>query len=109
MMNLSLPQLDPTWTVGLLTLDGEDVLSADGRAHALNALTPVGWTASPAASATNGPSASAAASTTTPAINAGLPSVLNPMNLLPAHIGARVAVGVVAIILVAIVAWRLTT
>ena len=115
---MNLPQLDPTWTVGLLTMDPGDVLSPDGRAHPLDAHTPITWAPAPAASLTSDPSASGASSTPVPrtllnplglAPGSGILSPASLLPSLPAHLGARVAVGVVAIILVAIVAWRLTT
>ncbi len=106
---MNFPQLDPTWTTGLLTMDPGDVLSPDGRAHPLGALTPVGWSTTSPSSPTDAPSSTAGPSTPVSDASLHLPSVLNPMSLLPAHLGARLAVGVIAIIILAIAAWRLTT
>jgi hypothetical protein len=102
-----MPQLDPTWEVGLLSSDFGNVYTPDGREHPVLGITPVGQTvATPSISATTAPAQTA---------NVGLGpfSSINPFSgigslLTDHHIGARVIVGIVGIGLVFIVALRLT-
>lgn len=93
---------DPTSTVALQSLDFGNVYSADGREHQVTALTPV--------VAVDVPGVLAGSSTSsTPTIPAGF-SAGDLWDTLTGkyHIGARLVIGVVAIGLILIVAFRLT-
>lgn len=101
----TLNRLGPVSDTALHSLDFGEVLSPDGRAHPLDALTPITVYTAPAAGPTapvSGTTGPGNASGTTLA-GFGLPSLPS----FPSHFGARFVVGVVGVGLVLIVAWRL--
>ncbi len=104
-------QYDETFFVALHSLDLGDIHSPDGRAHPLTAMTPVSVVehASDAGAGTVeiAPTVLPAGTATGPSFMPSLPS-LNPKDWIPQHFGARLAVGVVAVGLLLIVAWRLS-
>lgn len=120
--------IDPTQWVGLASADFGDVFSADGRAHPVTALTPLSLIskgfddgAQPAQTDPSQGTDPMTGASTAAGIGAALPPVsgvagsidLNPLHHLgpfsvPAHFGARFVIGVIAVGLVLIVAFRLT-
>ena len=81
-------QLDPTQYYALQTLDMGNVLSPDGRAHPFDGSTPVVATAIPA--------------------SFPIPSALNPFSSWhwPPNFGARVAIGIIAVLILVLVVAR---
>jgi hypothetical protein len=99
-------QFDPTFYTALHSLDFGSVQSPDGRDHYLDANTPVSVVAAPIPDVV-----SAASVIPSPYDVTGVTSgssFLSPL-FSAKHIGARVAVGVLAIGLLLVVAFRLTT
>lgn len=104
--------IDPLHLTALHSLDFGSVYSADGREHPITAFTPVFQMEDSGAvsSDVQPPLPSSGSSTTTPG------GTLTPVNYwpdwltpkVPEHIGARVIVGIIAIGLIFIVAFRLT-
>lgn len=83
----NLPAINPLDTTAMHFFDAGDVQSDDGRSHPVTAMTPV-------------------------SLIPGTPSLLpvslpSPSGLIPKHLGARLAVGVLAIGILLIVAFRL--
>lgn len=96
---------DPLHLTALHSLDFGSVYSADGREHPVTAFTPVfQMEDSGAVSSDVQPPLPSSGSSTTP-VNYW-PDWLTPK--VPEHIGARVIVGIIAIGLIFIVAFRLT-
>jgi hypothetical protein len=92
----NIPQVNPLHTTAMHFFDLGDVESPDGRAHPVTATTPVSLVAS------TQPTASTQDATMQ---SASFASSLLPS--MPKHFGARVAVGVLAIGILLIVAFRL--
>ncbi len=96
---LNLPPVNPLDTTAMHFFDLGDVESPDGRAHPLTALTPVSLVSSDPVGAV-GVGQQIANAVTGKASDA-------VSGIIPKHFGARVAVGVLAIGILLIVAFRL--
>lgn len=99
--------IDPLSTTALLSLDLGSVYSADGRETPVTAFTPVVTAAQAIASTPVGNPSSGAAGTSggAPVTQASLS--LPGLPSLPANLGSRLAVGTLAVLLIALAVWRL--
>jgi hypothetical protein len=99
------PVFDPTFYTALHSLDFGSVQSPDGRDHYLDANTPVSVVNSPIPDVVD-------AGNIIPSLKIPSPfdvtGVKPNTSFIPAHFGARAAVGVLAIGLLIVVAFRLT-
>lgn len=101
--------LDPTHYTALQSLDFGNVLSLDGRAHPFDAMTPVSVDNVPATVVPAGTNTGPVVSLPADGTPSNVPSVSMAdiaSGLLPKHIGARLAVGFLAVAILIIVAIR---
>jgi len=107
-MAFNVPKFDPTFYTALHSLDFGSVQSPDGRDHYLDANTPVSVVAAPIPDIVSAGSIIPPVGSLLPdpyavtGVTKGAPFLNVP------HLGARVAVGVLAVGLLLVVAFRIT-